>query len=138
MSEPLIRQSGLGAILGLILGLSGPAQADSDWDRVGFRVGAFWPDITTTARLDPNGFPGAGTALELENDLGLDDTDTLMFVDGFARVTDRFGFEAGWFEIGRTGNSNLTGDIIFGDQTFPVDADVRTQFDTDIYEVGVR
>jgi len=113
------------------------ADLEKGWDRFKLQVSMFRPDINTDVRLDPVTGP-FGTSLDLENDLGLPDSDDLWQADVRFRLTKRFALEASYFEIGRSGQSTLTGNVDFGDVSFPFSADTDSEFNTDIFAGSLR
>ena len=113
------------------------AADDKNWDRFSVQFSMFRPDINTEVRLDPVAGP-FGTALDMESDLGLEDSDDLWQLDARLRFSKRFAMEASYFEIGRSGQSTLSTTVNFGDTSFPVSADAETEFDTDILAASLR
>jgi hypothetical protein len=113
------------------------AADDRNWDRFSVQFSMFRPDINTEVRLDPVAGP-FGTALDMESDLGLEDSDDLWQLDARLRFSKRFAMEASYFEIGRSGQSTLSTTVNFGDTNFPVNADAETEFDTDILAASLR
>ena len=113
------------------------AADDRNWDRFSVQFSMFRPDINTEVRLDPVAGP-FGTALDMESDLGLEDSDDLWQLDARLRFSKRFAMEASYFEIGRSGQSTLSTTVNFGDTSFPVSVDAETEFDTDILAASLR
>jgi len=113
------------------------AADDRNWDRFAVQFSMFRPDINTEVQLDPVAGP-FGTALDMESDLGLEDSDDLWQLDARLRFSKRFAMEASYFEIGRSGQSTLSTDVVFGDATFDLSEDVETTFDTDILAASLR
>ena len=113
------------------------AADDRSWDRFSLQFSMFRPDIDTEVRLDPVAGP-FGTALDMESDLGLEDSDDLWQLDARLRFSKRFALAASYFEIGRSAQSTLSTTVSFGDTSFPVSADAETQFDTDILTASLR
>jgi len=113
------------------------AADDRNWDRFSLQFSMFRPDINTEVRLDPVAGP-FGTALDMESDLGLQDSDDLWQLDARLRFSKRFAMEASYFEIGRSGQSTLSTTVNFGDTSFPVSVDAETEFDTDIMAASLR
>jgi hypothetical protein len=84
-------------------------------------------------RLD--GDTQTGSNLDWENTFGDDDL-TRFRVDGQWRFGERHKARFLWFNSSRSESTTLDRDIDWGDETFPLDANVRGQFDFDIYELA--
>lgn len=98
-------------------------------------VGAFWADINTIARAGGRGGL-IGTRLDLEQDLGLDDHD-VRFVGGVSyRFNSRHGIELSYFDLKRSADRTLTGDIEFAEELFERQTTVHTSFDTRIWRLS--
>lgn len=122
----------------LLVGCDVTLAADhSNWNRFRLTLGTFKPSIDSTVRLDTSAFL-AGTNLDLEDDLGLEDSDNLFSIEAMWRLTKRFSLEASYFELGRSGSSTLTQTISFGDQTFGLNADIDSKMTTDIASLAVQ
>jgi hypothetical protein len=111
--------------------------AETDWDRFRVTVGAFRPSINSNIRLDSSTLL-AGTSVDLEDDLALEDSSTLLSVEGIWRITKRFSIEGSYFELGRSGSSTLNQQLDFGNQTFALNADVDTALNTDIASLALQ
>jgi hypothetical protein len=111
--------------------------ADPSWDRFRITVGAFRPSINSNVRLDSSALL-AGTPVDLEENLGLEDSSTLLSVEAIWRVTKRFSVEGSYFELGRSGSGTLTQPVDFGNQTFALNADVDTTLNTDIASLALQ
>ena len=116
------------------------AADDRNWDRFSVQFSMFRPDINTEVRLDrvAGPFGTFGDELDMESDLGLEDSDDLWQLDARLRFSKRFALEASYFEIGRSAQSTLSTTVDFGSETFFVNTDVETQFDTDILAASLR
>jgi hypothetical protein len=96
-------------------------------DRFFLGVGAYAASSNTEARLDSPS--GIGTTLDLEDVMGLDSNDIVP--QGLARwrMSDRWRMELEHFQLNRSNTTTITGDITWGDETFPVNTSVETTFD---------
>jgi len=97
--------------------------------------GGFLASANTTVRLD-SADGRIGTTLDFEDDLGIDDSDLLLFLGASWRFAHRHRLEFEWFELGRDGRRELQAEIRFGEDVFNVGAEVNTFFDTDVFRVG--
>jgi hypothetical protein len=97
-------------------------------DRFYFAAGAFVPKTTTSAELDSSTL-GAGANIDFERALGMTTQKTVPDAFFRWRISDRWRFEAEYFELNRSGDKVLTQDIQWGDQTFTVGTEVLSRFD---------
>lgn len=109
--------------------------AELGFERFVISLGAFITDRDTTTRLDSSTL-GRGTTIVLEDDLGLDSTQTVIRVDGYVRITERHRLDFSVFDLSRESRSTIDQDIQFGDDVFPINSTVNTSFDIDIYKIA--
>jgi len=119
---------------------AGVASAQKEWgssldSRFRINLQGFWPDVNTVIRLDSKTL-GIGTELNFEDDLGLSDRETLPAFDFIWRIKPRHVVEFTYFELGRSGTRHLSAEIHWGDEIYPIGAEVDTTFDTKIYRIG--
>ena len=121
--------------------ICGTASASDGTDtlnqNVWLRIGAFHPDITSTAQVDHPQTGAAGTAIEFERDLGLSKKKTLPTLLLGARFGDAWRAEFEYFHLSRSGVQTLGQLLNFDDSTFPVSASVTTHFDSTVYRASV-
>lgn len=103
--------------------------------RFSVAVGAFWPDVNTTVRLDGNG-GRIGTELDFESDLGLDDRDTLFTGELAYRIGKRHHVDLLYFRLARDGEKTLDIDVSWGDREFFRQETIDSFFDTDIIRLS--
>jgi hypothetical protein len=128
-------------VLGTLLPFPSNAQ-EADWtvhpamqDMWTLRVGAFQPKADTTARLDGAGGM-IGTKINLEDDLGLSDRDTLGSALLSVRLANRWRIEAEYFSLDRSNTKAIDRTIEWGDISFPVNTVVNGSFDSTIYRLS--
>jgi len=115
--------------------LSSAAAADShQGDRFSLSLGAFITDRDSDTQLD--GSAGNGTPVNLEDDLGLDTSDTVFRVDGYVRFSKRHRIDFSVFDLSRTGSRQITRDIQWGDTLYTIDTVVETDIDLEIYKAA--
>jgi hypothetical protein len=100
-----------------------PALNDSFY----FGLGAFFPQTTTQAQLRSNR-TGVGTTIDLEQSLDMERSKTVASFFGRWRISERWRIDAEYFALNRTSERALDREIVWGDQTFPVNADVSAKF----------
>jgi hypothetical protein len=136
------RLGAIGAIAtlstGLLLGSTALADdADPSLlnDSFYLSLGSFILNSDTEIRFD--GDTGRGTPIDWEQTFGGGDS-TRFRIDGHWRFgdTDRHKVRFMWFNSTRTGSRTIDEDIEFGDQVYPVNAKVNSEFSFDIYELA--
>lgn len=128
-----------------ILTVSGPGNALAEerptWrddplsNRFVFAVGLFAPNLDTQVRLDSS-TGMAGTEIDFESTLGMDDTDLLPLVLGYYRVAKKHRINYQHFKLARHGNSVSDLEIRFGEVTFPANLPLSSYFEVDVYSLG--
>ncbi len=110
----------------------------------------FAPTVDTLLRLDRT-TGQAGTELNVENDLGLEDKPRQARIEMIFRLRERNRLRVDYFKLTRYGNQILTRTVNFGDQTFLLSDRAETSIDyralgltytrsvlyTDRFEIGV-
>jgi hypothetical protein len=111
------------------------AQEYSLFDKfsVGFALNQASHD--TRIRLDSK-IVGIGTEIDLEDDLGLDDSQTIPTLRLDWRMKKRQRLYFSWASYGRSARSTASRDITIGDLVIPVDATVDTDYDFDDVRLG--
>jgi len=97
-------------------------------DRFSYRIGAqLFSDFSSALRMDSE-ILGRGTNIVLEEDLSMENSLQILRLDGGYRFNERHGLNASIYEIKRSGGSTLSKEFQFGDEVFPVSADVTSVF----------
>jgi hypothetical protein len=101
-----------------------------------FQLGAFRPSIDSTLRVDDAG--GAnGTQFDAENALGLPRRKTLASGLVGVRLGDRWRLEVEHFNLNRSVRQfAITETLVIDDTTFPVSAQIDTDFDSRVTRVS--
>ena len=97
-------------------------------DRFYFALGGYFPTTTTEAQLNSTRL-GVGTNITLEDTLGMDGKRAVPTAIARWRFAERFRLEAEFFQLNRSGQRVVDRDIRWGDQVFPVNSNVRSEFD---------
>jgi hypothetical protein len=99
-------------------------------DRWIFRIGGFLTGLDTNIRLDsPSG--RFGTTINLEDDLGFSSSESVPRLNLGFILGKRHQISAGWYKTDRDSSTTLQEEIDWGDETFPVNLDVRAFYNTE-------
>ncbi len=134
-------------ILGLVLilgkcyaqdSLSHPKDSiTSPWYVERFRIaaGGFVPVIGTDVQV---GIRGAvdGTNIDFEKDLGYNSSEFTFFAGAEWRISRRSRLNFAFYDVRRSSNKTLQKDISFKGDTFHVNSDVTSFFNTAIYQIS--
>ena len=96
-------------------------------DRFYLGAGAFVPRTSTSAQLTSRA--GIGTIVDFEETLGMKTGKTVPA--GFARwrFGERWRLEGEYFQLNRSGQRSIDRTIEFGDSTYPINANLQSNFD---------
>lgn len=97
-------------------------------DRFALRISYFAPSLDTFLRLDRS-TGQAGTNLNVEDDLGLDDKASMVRAEMIIRLRERNRLRIDYFKTTRYGDKVLNQTINFGDNTFFVNDRAQTSLD---------
>lgn len=107
------------------------ASGDSINPRVYASAGLFFPNLTTSLRVD--GRNGFGTDLSLEDDFNFEQSLAVLYVQGILRVKQRSQFVFSYTNINRSSNFVVDQDFTLADTAFYVGAVADLQFDVNYY-----
>jgi hypothetical protein len=114
-----------------------PAQAQTLQDDYWFQVSGYWANVDTDVSVSQVDNPTVGTEIDLEDDLGFDDSEFLPAFLAGARVGGCFSIGAEYYALNRDSSFDLAREIVIEDVTYPVAGTVTSSFDTDIYRLTV-
>ena len=103
--------------------------------RVILDVGEFFLSTDTRVRVDGETTGRVGTDLDYDDTFGLGDFDRFR-VDALWRIARRHSIRAMYFENNRSSTRNITRDIHFGDETFPVGASVTSSSELTVAQLS--
>lgn len=140
MSQPSIAVTArYASVLALAFCAAGAASAAEGLDVLSqgawLRLGAFRPNIDTTARIDDVAGGTVGTELSFEA-LGLPRRKTLPTLLIGARLGAGWRAEFEYFPLRRSGRATLEREIRVEDTTFPVSAELDSSVRSDIYRAS--
>jgi hypothetical protein len=100
-------------------------------------MGVFLEAFETTVRLDSETL-GRGTEIDFENDLGLKKDQNNFRLDGTFRLARKHRIEFGYTSWSRDNRRIIDTEIQFGDEIYPVDAEILTSSATDVYKLAYK
>jgi hypothetical protein len=129
------------AILLASMGLAGAAAASGAVadslapgdERFKFVAGWFLPAFGTDVRFD--GEASQGDDVNLDDDLGLDRDQSGALLGFEWRMADRHRLGANWSSFSQNGTRVFDEELTIGDETFPIDAVVRTNWSLDLIPI---
>ena len=133
-ARPLPRMVLALSLAGTSVGQAGPLD-----DTFDLNLGAFILSTKTTVRAD--GSPGAGAPIEIgtpinvERQLGIGDRASFR-LDGYWRFLQRHKLRIMYFDERRSGDKTISDEIVFRGQTYPVNTQISTSFDTLVAELA--
>ncbi len=92
-------------------------------------------NLSTEVRVDGRGGI-IGTGLNFEDDLNLDTNKDTFNAALRWRFKERHFLELEYFRLDRSGFRRLDGEIRFGENVFPIGADIRSSFTTEVTRLG--
>jgi hypothetical protein len=111
--------AGLAALASLSLSPSPAKAQDADRERGSVYIGTFITDRNTSARVDSDaGNPG--TDVDLEGDLGLKASTSVMRAGGYLWISARQRLDLSYFDLSRSASRTIDKTINFDDKTFRI------------------
>lgn len=111
---------------------AGPDLLNNTWS---IGLGLFDPDTGTKVQL--NGDTSVGDKVDLENTFDASDS-TQFRLDGFWRFAERHKLRFMWFNSDVDRTRMIDEEIRWGDEVFPVDADVSFERKFDVYQASYQ
>lgn len=90
-------------------------------------AGVFFPDTNTQAQLASNR-TGVGTTVDFEDALDMERSKGVATLVGRWRFGQRWRVDAEYFQLNRDSQRAIDRQIVWGDQVFPVNANVQSKF----------
>ena len=100
-----------------------------------FIGGVFLPAFDRAVRID-NTSIGMGNEIDLESDLGFDDTQTTFYGAGYWRFSPRHRIGLGYFRFKDESSATAQRELQIGDEIFPVGASVFSEFSFEIFPIN--
>lgn len=117
----------------LMVAATQPAAAADDTrnraisDRFTIMLGTYVTAFETTASVGNGGI--LGTTINIEDDLGIDDDDSLLRIDGLYRFNPRHAIGFGYWNLDRDGKQFIDVEIDFGGDIFQTTGVIESVFD---------
>ena len=106
-----------------------------DEDKIKLSIGAFITDYDSDFRLTSSKL-GLGTAVDFEDDLGLDESNTVIRLDGHYRFSARHRLEFSYFDLSRDGKTVSERPLIIDDTLFPRGSTLSTTFGYQVLKIA--
>jgi len=118
------------ALVAIILLASATSAQAQDWPRLNLFAGGQIADIGTNVKLDVSTVV-LGSEIDLERDLGFNESAGVVWLSGLLRVSRRNHLQVVWTRVDRDViQRRLQRDIRFGQETFTASAEVDAFLDT--------
>ncbi|MEJ1972520.1 MAG: hypothetical protein WDM96_08715 [Lacunisphaera sp.] len=135
------------APLALALFLAGSLRADetpapavpvetTEPDHFSLRLGAFAISNVDTRMSLTTASGQGGTLVDFANMLGGETSATIFRADADWYIAGPHRVEGSWYDINLTGSRVISQEIHFGDQTYPINAQIDSHFRTEIYKLS--
>ena len=121
-----------------LLATKGWGKEASHWideDKIKLSIGTFITDYDSEIRLTSSKL-GRGTTINFEDDLGLDESNTVIRLDGHYRFSARHRIEFSYFDLSRDGDTISTRPLIINDTLFRRGSNLSTTFDYQILKLA--
>lgn len=119
----------------MVFGTSTAMAQAEDYDKFSLSIGVFFTDRNSDTRLDA-ALGAPGTDVDLENDLGLDNSDSVFRIDGYYRFKQKHRLDFSAFDMSRKATAVLQRDIDWNGTLFPISSSVDGDFDLTIYKLA--
>jgi hypothetical protein len=136
MPDKTLKSLGTAAILGTAV-LAAPASAQAVGDRFWISGSGFLANVDTDVRSTLAVNPGGGTEIDLEDDLGLDDSELLPAIYAGAKLGSGFVITGEYYALNRDTTATIDRTITVDDVTYPVNASITAGFKTAIYRFTI-
>jgi hypothetical protein len=111
-------------------GAAQAADGSLPWEKGSLSIGGFITNSSTDLQINSDSL-GVGAVVDVEDALGVSSDKSTWRLDGFWRFgnTRRHQIDFNYFDSRRSGNKVLDEQIQIGDEVFPINARVDTEFD---------
>jgi hypothetical protein len=106
-----------------------------DTDRFSVSLGVFITNRDTVTQLDGD-IPDSGTDVDLENDFGLDSSDSVFRIDGYFKFNEKHRIDFSAFDLSRTASKQIQREIEWDGEIYPIDTVIAAGLDLNIYKLA--
>ena len=120
----------------LVLSLPALAEDDNHWmseDRIRLSLGGYFPKFDSELQISDD--QGDGTRVNLEDDLGLDDSANSIRVEGHYRFSAKHRLMYSFFDMSRDATKVITRDLIIDDKVYTAGATVTSDFSMQFFRL---
>ena len=130
------RRIQLALVTALLLATFAPGHAHASGDeRFSASLGIFITDRNSDTKIDGSA-GNEGTDVDLEDDLGLDPSNTVFRLDAYFNFNERHRIDFSWFDLSREADKQIQSDIAWPATLFPIDTVLTSDFDLSIYKAS--
>ena len=111
------------------------AETDS-WlakDKININIGAFITEYDGTGRVTSSS-TGLGTKISFEDDLGLEDSNSVVRLDTSFRISERHSVQFTYIDLTRDGDSVTDRPLIIDNTIYPVGSRLDSEFEYRVYK----
>jgi len=116
---------------------SAPAAAQGLNDNFWVEADFYWPNVDSTVQVSSVTDDTVGTRVDFEDDLNLEKGEALPSFSAGARLSHSWRLAAEYFSLNRSGTVTSAREIVFDDVTYPVAAELTSEFDSDVFRFVV-
>ena len=116
-------------------GLAQEPGSSMPWKRAGVVFGADIPTSNTDLKIESRSI-GLGTTIDLEDELGLDETRLTFRIGAFWRFFPRHRIDLSYYDLSRSGSRTLSQTLRVGDKIFLLASNVKTDDDFKMYQAS--
>ncbi|UCH41643.1 MAG: DUF481 domain-containing protein [Gammaproteobacteria bacterium] len=103
-------------------------------DRININLGAFITEFDGEGRATSDA--GRGTKIDLEDDLGLEESVSVARLDTSFRISSRHSVQFSYIDLSREGDNVTERPLLINDTLYPVGSDLDVDFDYRVYKLA--
>jgi len=121
-------------VIGLLLPVDHSLAAEGTDKKFGVNLGVFITSRDTQTDFRSN--LGGDSDVDMEDDLGLDSSDSVFRIDGFWRFATRHQIDISYFDLSRQNSRVIDTEFEWKDTVYEIDTEVFSDFDLRIYKAA--
>jgi len=122
-----------GMVLWLVCGALQAGEADPERLKIDLGVYFITNTSTTLSYVSP---ASVGVTVNTERDLGMESSLTVFRLNGLYRFNETSALDFGYYAFDRSGEIVLDEELDWGDSTYPVNANLKSRMDRDIFKLS--